>query len=91
MELEANRKRAPDRSSNGLKNLSAIASIALLRTGNELAPIFDDEEKARLVASITRDSRTRRLSWETICIEMDYACDPKTAKCDDFTRDGRVR
>jgi len=29
---------------------------------------------------ITRDSRTRRLSWEAICIEMEYACDPKTVR-----------
>jgi len=43
-------------------------------------PIFDDEEKTRLVAFITRDSRTRRLSWEAICIETDYACDPKTVR-----------
>jgi len=48
------------------------------RTGRP--PTFDDEEKARLVAFITRDSRTRRLSWEAICIEMDYACDPKTVR-----------
>ena len=48
------------------------------RTGRP--PIFDDEEKARLVAFITRDSRTRRLSWEAIRIEMDYACDPKAVR-----------
>jgi len=48
------------------------------RTGRP--PIFDDEEKVRLFAFITRDSRTRRLSWEAICIEMDYACDPKTVR-----------
>ncbi|KAI5854236.1 hypothetical protein BZA05DRAFT_435253 [Tricharina praecox] len=46
------------------------------RTGRP--PIFDDEEKARLVAFITRDARTRSLSWEEVCVEMDYACSPKT-------------
>jgi len=44
------------------------------RTGRPL--IFDDKEKARLVAFITRDSRTWHLSWEAICIESD----PKTVR-----------
>jgi transposase len=43
-------------------------------------PIFDAAEKACLEAFVTRDSRTRRLSWEAICIEMGYACDPKTVR-----------
>ena len=36
--------------------------------------IFDDEEKARLEAFVTRDAHTRRLSWEAIVLEMSYAC-----------------
>ena len=45
------------------------------------SPVFDDAEKARLIAFITRDSKTRRLSWDAICREMGYACSPKTVKC----------
>jgi len=37
MELEAYRKRAPDRSSSGLKHITAITSMALLRTRNDPA------------------------------------------------------
>jgi len=43
-------------------------------------PIFDEEEKHRLEAFVTRDSYTRRLSWEAICIEMNYACSARTIK-----------
>ncbi|KAI5845497.1 hypothetical protein BZA05DRAFT_407833 [Tricharina praecox] len=42
--------------------------------------IFDAAEKARLEAFVTRDSRTQRLSWEAVCIEMVYACDSKTVR-----------
>ncbi|KAI5842850.1 hypothetical protein BZA05DRAFT_411645, partial [Tricharina praecox] len=41
---------------------------------------FDAAEKARLEEFVTRDSRTRRLSWDAICVEMGYACDPKTVR-----------
>jgi len=37
-------------------------------------PIFDDAERARLEAFVTRDARTRRLSWEAIRQEMGYIC-----------------
>lgn len=47
-----------------------------LRTGRP--PIFDEAEKQHLVAFITQDSTTRRLSWIAIGIEMGYACSPKT-------------
>jgi len=43
-------------------------------------PIFIQEEKARLEVFITRDSRTRRLSWDEVCLEMGYACCPRTVK-----------
>jgi hypothetical protein len=43
-------------------------------------PIFDDAEKQRLVAFVTRDAKTRRLTWDAICVEMGYACSPKTVK-----------
>lgn len=43
-------------------------------------PIFDDAKKAHLVAIITRDGWTRRLTWEAICIEMGYACSSRTVK-----------
>jgi len=42
--------------------------------------IFDVEEKARLGACVTRDARTRRLSWEAIVLEMGYACSARTVK-----------
>jgi len=42
--------------------------------------IFDGEEKARLEAFVTRDARTRRLSWEAIVLEMGYACSAHTVK-----------
>jgi len=48
------------------------------RTGRP--PIFDAEERARLEAFVTRDARTRRFSWEAICLELGYACDPRTVK-----------
>lgn len=48
------------------------------RTGRP--PIFDESEKARLITFITRDSTTRRLSWDAICPEMGYACSAKTVK-----------
>lgn len=41
-------------------------------------PIFSTEEKARLVAFITRDKRTRRLHWEEIKEEMGYDCSART-------------
>ena len=43
-------------------------------------PIFDDAEKVRLIAFITRDARTRRMSWDEICYQMGYACSPRTVK-----------
>jgi len=81
-------RRETNRDERPQEYIAAITSMALLRTGKRTGrpPIFDDEEKARLIASITHDSRARRLSWEAICIEMDYACGPKTAKCHDFTK-----
>ena len=39
------------------------------RTG--CLPIFDDAEKQRFVDLLTRDARTRRLTWEAICMEME--------------------
>lgn len=48
------------------------------RTGRP--PIFDDAEKSRLIAFITRDASTRRLSWDEIVIQMGYACCPRTLK-----------
>jgi hypothetical protein len=48
------------------------------RTGRP--PIFDDTETQRLEGFITRDSRTRRLGWEAIRIEMGYACSAKSIK-----------
>ena len=50
----------------------------MLRTGWK--PIFNEAEKLQLEAFVTRDSRTRRLSWEGICQEMDYAYSPDTVK-----------
>ena len=49
-----------------------------LRTGRP--PIFDDAEKQRLVDFVTRDARTRRLTWEAICLEMGYACSAHTVR-----------
>ena len=43
-------------------------------------PIFDDAEKAWLIAFITCNSSTRRLSWEEMCLEMGCACYPRTLK-----------
>lgn len=48
------------------------------RTGRP--PIFDEAEKRRLEAFVTRDARTRRLSWDAIVIELNYACSPRTIK-----------
>jgi len=48
------------------------------RTGRP--PILDAEERARLEAFVTRDAHTRRLSWEAICLELGYACDPRTVR-----------
>jgi hypothetical protein len=42
--------------------------------------VFSDAEKQRLVQFVTRDSRTRRLSWEEIRVEMGYACSPRTIR-----------
>ena len=33
-------------------------------------PIFDGAENQRLVNFVTRDARTRSLTWEAICLEM---------------------
>ena len=44
-------------------------------------PIFDDTEKARLIAFITCDSTTCRLSWDEIAVQMGYACSGRTIKC----------
>jgi len=50
----------------------------LLRTGRR--PIFDAAEKLLLEAFITKDSRTRHLSWEAVCLKIDYACSRDTVK-----------
>ena len=42
--------------------------------------LFTDTEKQELIAFVTRDRRTRRLSWEEITAEMGYACSPKTVQ-----------
>ena len=42
--------------------------------------LFTDAEKQQLIAFVTRDRRTRRLSLEEITAEMGYACSPKTVQ-----------
>ena len=42
--------------------------------------IFGAEEKAQLVAFVTRDKRTRRLQWEEIITEMGYSCSVHTIR-----------
>ena len=42
--------------------------------------LFNDAEKQELISFVTRDRRTRRLSWEEITAEMGYACSPKTVQ-----------
>ena len=42
--------------------------------------IFGAEEKAQLVAFVTRDKRTRRLQWEEIITEMGYSCSVRTIR-----------
>jgi len=49
-----------------------------LRTGRR--PIFDNAERQNLKAFVTHDVRTRRLSWDEICLEMEYSCSPQTVK-----------
>jgi len=49
-----------------------------LRTGRR--PIFDNAERQNLKAFVTHDARTRRLSWDEICLEMEYSCSPQTVK-----------
>jgi len=49
-----------------------------LRTG--WRPIFNDAEKQQLEEFVTRDTRTQRLSWDEICLEMEYAGCPQTVK-----------
>ena len=41
---------------------------------------FNDAEKQELIAFVTRDRRTRRLSWEEITAEMGCACSAKTVQ-----------
>ena len=41
---------------------------------------FNDAEKQELIDFVTRDRRTRRLSWEEITAEMGYACSAKTVQ-----------
>ena len=41
---------------------------------------FTGTDKQELIAFITRDERTRRLSWDEIVIEMGYACSPRTVQ-----------
>jgi hypothetical protein len=48
------------------------------RTGRP--PGFDDDEKRKLVASVIRGARTRRLTWDAVVAEMGYACSAKTVK-----------
>jgi hypothetical protein len=43
-------------------------------------PIFDDAEKAHLLAFITRDSTTHQMSWDEICVQMGYAYSARTLK-----------
>ena len=47
-----------------------------LRTGRR--PIFNEAERQRLEEFVTRDARTRRLGWDEICLEMEYACNDPT-------------
>ena len=49
-----------------------------LRTGRH--PIFNEGERQRLEEFVTRDARTCRLGWDEICLEMVYACCPRTVK-----------
>ena len=42
--------------------------------------LFDETEKAQLIASVTRDRRTRRRQWEEIIAEMTYACSVRTIR-----------
>lgn len=42
--------------------------------------IFDDEEKVKLEAFVTRDKGTRRVSWEDVVREMGYACSARTVQ-----------
>ena len=46
------------------------------RTGRPVT--FTNADKQELIAFVTRDRRTRRLSWEEIVAEMGYACSPQT-------------
>jgi transposase len=43
-------------------------------------PTFDDAEKKWLIDFVTRDARTRRLTYEAICIELGYSCTPRTVR-----------
>jgi len=43
-------------------------------------PRYLTMKRKRIVIFITRDSHPRHLNWETICLEMDDACDLKTMR-----------